>query len=235
MSDGGDGCIACPVGYSTTGFKTTGTEATALAVCDICDAGYRLWFGGCSKCPPESPYSEPGNGAHCAQFVCEAVAVASDSCIRAAGAGTAAGAGLNDSFAIRMVPSLITNISVCAFDGCKSIVGMVFRESSELVDISPFAFRNSSLSGINVPAKVRSVGASSFEAALELKVASFQKKSDVVNLGSSAFNSSGIVSILIPAGIDTIPDSVFLYCSSLLHIEFEERQCDDTNSVSVFH
>ena len=142
------------------------------------------------------------------------------------------------------IPSSVTSIGECAFDGCSGLTGITipssvtsigeraFQECTGLTSISipgsvisvgDYAFQNcSGLTSITIPDSVTSIEDDAFSGCSGLT--SITIPDSVTSIGSYAFSGcSGLTSITIGTGVTSIGPGVFSGCSGLTSITIPNR------------
>jgi len=134
------------------------------------------------------------------------------------------------------IPSSVTYIEDCVFEGCTELISVRFEKSSQLTTIGLRAFSNCiSLTSIKIPSSVTSIGNNAFEGcagvvqkengvsyvdkwAVDCDPSTTQAvlRSDTVGLASYAFEyCADLDSVQIPLSVMHINPGAFLYCRKL--------------------
>ena len=115
-----------------------------------------------------------------------------------------------------VIPSSVTNIEDCAFEGCNSLESIIIPES--VTNIGDYAFEGcNSLESINIPERVTSLEGCIFSGCSSLK--SIEIPESVTNVENGAFRGcSSLISINIPSSVTSIEGRAFYECSSLKDI-----------------
>ena len=114
------------------------------------------------------------------------------------------------------IPEGVTSIGSYAFSGCSSLTSIEIPEGVTIIGI--YAFSGcSSLTSINIPEGITSIRGSAFILCSSLE--SIEIPSSVTSIGSDAFyGCSSLTSINIPEGVTSIGNSAFYGCNSNLVI-----------------
>ncbi len=114
------------------------------------------------------------------------------------------------------IPSDITSIGNCTFEGCSSLTSVTI--GSRVTSIGGDAFRNcSSLASITIGNRVTMIGSGAFGGCSSLT--SVTIPNSVTNIGSYAFdNCSSLTNVTIPNSVTEIGYCAFNGCSSLTSV-----------------
>ena len=115
------------------------------------------------------------------------------------------------------IPASMTKIDGYTFQGCKSLVSVIFNKDSKLTQIGTHAFQAcTQLPSIDIPAGVTEIGESVFCNCYKLASVSFAENSQLTTIGLQAFMACEILSdIKLPSSITSIGDAAFGNCTGL--------------------
>ncbi len=115
------------------------------------------------------------------------------------------------------LPDSLREIGPYAFYGCEKLHAVHLSETSELREISEYAFAMcSALQTFKVPALTETLGTSVFRFCTALTKLSFVKDGKLRSLGSHLLqNCTALEKLRLPDAITTIPTSMFYGCSAL--------------------
>ncbi|MBQ2555953.1 MAG: leucine-rich repeat protein [Thermoguttaceae bacterium] len=118
------------------------------------------------------------------------------------------------------VPSGVTSINSCAFDGCIYVESVVLPDSLRIIGGEAFA-KCRSLRSISIPEGVVSIGDRAFEACHALESVELPKTLEKIG-GEAFLDCAMLKSILIPEGVKSIAGDAFHRCYSMTEINVAE-------------
>ena len=125
------------------------------------------------------------------------------------------------------IPSSVTRIEFCAFDYCRSLTSVDIPTSVTSIAKSAF-LRCISLASVDIPASVTSIAKSAFKECSSLTRIGIPASVTIINL--RAFDGcSSLTRVGIPASVDFIDEHAFRGCSSLASVELHTSMASIEN------
>ena len=118
-----------------------------------------------------------------------------------------------------VIPSSVTTIGECAFQGCTGLTSVILPDSLTTINRGAF-FNCTSLTSVTIPDSVTSIGVDAFARCSSLT--SVNIPDGVTTIGNVAFREcSSLTSVMIPDSVTTIGISAFWDCTGLTSVTFE--------------
>ena len=113
-----------------------------------------------------------------------------------------------------IIPDHVTEISDCAFAGCKTLSSVILHD--HVTTIGEFAFGSSGLTSINLPNNLKSIGNIAFYGC---GLTSIDLPNGLKSIGAEAFSHcNGLTSVVISDGVTEIHDRMFSLCKNLTSV-----------------
>ena len=119
------------------------------------------------------------------------------------------------------IPSTVTQIGRCDFDGCTNLSSIDFGENSQLKIICNWAFRGcTSLTRVDLPDSLTELREGAFRDSTALTSVEFGENSQLAKLYGFTFYNTAITSFKLPSTVTTIGNSDFGACKNLTSFDF---------------
>ena len=124
--------------------------------------------------------------------------------------------GIRDKIRFAVVNSGITDVGDCAFQGCKTLTGVILANS--ITRIGSQAFEDcTSLAEVILPGNVISIGRETFRSCTALTRISISE--GVTSIGTSAFSHcSSLTSVTLPKSLEYVGPDLFKKCRNLTRV-----------------